>query len=73
MRVFLAGASGTIGSSLVPQLRERGHEVTGSTRSPDRADEIREAGAEAVICDAFDAEALKRAVMGAMPRGRFRR
>ena len=67
MRVFLAGASGAIGSRLVPQLRERGHEVTGSTRSPDRADEIREAGAEAVICDAFDAEGLKRAVMGAMP------
>ena len=41
--------------------------MTGSTRSPDRADEIREAGAEAVICDAFDAEGLKRAVMGAMP------
>src|SRR5436190_15569597 len=67
MRVFVAGASGTVGSRLLPQLRARGHEVTGSTRSPDRAEELRTAGAEAVVCDVFDAEALKRAVVGAMP------
>jgi nucleoside-diphosphate-sugar epimerase len=67
MRVFVAGASGVIGGRLVPQLRERGHEVTGATRSPERAEEVRRAGAEAVVCDAFDAEALKRAVAAAMP------
>jgi 2-alkyl-3-oxoalkanoate reductase len=34
MRVFVAGASGAIGSRLVPQLIGRGHEVTGTFRSP---------------------------------------
>jgi nucleoside-diphosphate-sugar epimerase len=67
MRVFVAGASGVIGRRLVPQLRERGHEVTGATRLPERAEDVRRAGAEAVVCDAFDAEALKRAVAAAMP------
>jgi nucleoside-diphosphate-sugar epimerase len=33
MRVFVAGASGTIGRSLLPQLVAAGHEVTGTTRS----------------------------------------
>jgi nucleoside-diphosphate-sugar epimerase len=31
MRVFVAGASGAIGTRLVPQLIERGHEVIGSS------------------------------------------
>ena len=34
MRVFVAGASGAIGTRLVPQLIDRGHEVTGTSRSP---------------------------------------
>src|SRR5919201_866427 len=67
MRVFVAGASGAIGQALIPKLRERGHEVTGATRSPERAEQVREAGAMAVVCDAFDADALNRAVAGAMP------
>ena len=33
MRVFVAGASGAIGRSLVPKLIAAGHEVTGMTRS----------------------------------------
>jgi nucleoside-diphosphate-sugar epimerase len=33
MRVFVAGASGTIGRSLLPKLVAAGHEVTGTTRS----------------------------------------
>ena len=33
MKVFVAGATGAIGKQLVPQLVERGHEVTGTTRS----------------------------------------
>jgi nucleoside-diphosphate-sugar epimerase len=67
MRVFVAGATGAIGRPLVSLLVERGHEVTGMTRSPERAEELRSRGATAVICDAFDASALKVAVSGARP------
>jgi 2-alkyl-3-oxoalkanoate reductase len=67
MKVFVAGASGAIGRPLVPRLLAAGHEVTGMTRRPERAEEIRAAGAEAVICDAFDAEGLNEAVAAAKP------
>ena len=63
MRVFVAGASGAIGRPLVRQLLAAGHEVTGMTRREERAEEIRVAGAAAVVCDAFDAEALRAAVV----------
>lgn len=67
MRVFVAGASGAIGRPTVRRLASAGHEVTGMTRQEERAAEIREAGAEAVVCDAFDAEGLKEAVVAARP------
>jgi nucleoside-diphosphate-sugar epimerase len=67
MRVFVAGASGVIGRPLVRRLLAAGHEVTGMTRRPERAEEIRAAGAEAVVCDVFDAEALREAVVAAAP------
>jgi len=67
MRVFVAGATGTIGRRLVPSLVEAGHEVTGMTRSPDKADALRAAGAEPAACDALDAEALRGAVAAAKP------
>jgi nucleoside-diphosphate-sugar epimerase len=62
VRIFLAGASGVIGRRLVPLLVGAGHTVAGMTRSPDKADGLRELGAEAVVCDVFDAPALERAV-----------
>jgi 2-alkyl-3-oxoalkanoate reductase len=67
MRIFVAGASGAIGRPTVRQLVEAGHEVVGMTRSEERAEEIREAGAEAVVCDAFDGEGLRAAVVAAKP------
>jgi nucleoside-diphosphate-sugar epimerase len=67
MKVFVAGASGAIGRPLVRRLVAAGHEVTGMTRSEDRAAEIREAGAAAVVCDVFDAPALEAAVRKAAP------
>jgi nucleoside-diphosphate-sugar epimerase len=67
MKVFVAGASGVIGRHLVPLLAHAGHEVTGMTRSPRRAEGIRAQGAGAVVCDAFDAEALRAAVAAANP------
>jgi nucleoside-diphosphate-sugar epimerase len=67
MRVFVAGASGAIGRPLVRRLLEAGHQVTGMTRRQERAAEIRKAGAEAVVCDVFDAPALSDAVVAARP------
>jgi NAD(P)-dependent dehydrogenase (short-subunit alcohol dehydrogenase family) len=62
VRIFVAGASGLIGVRLVPLLVEAGHEVAGMTRSPEKAGSLRDLGAEPVICDVFDAEALAEAV-----------
>jgi nucleoside-diphosphate-sugar epimerase len=67
MKVFVAGASGAIGRALVPQLLAAGHEVTGMTRREEKAEAIRAAGAEAVVCDVFDAAALESAVRAASP------
>jgi 2-alkyl-3-oxoalkanoate reductase len=67
MKVFVAGASGAIGRPLVRRLVAAGHEVTGTTRREDRAEEIRAAGAAAVVCDVFDRAALEAAVRDAAP------
>ena len=67
MRVFVAGASGAIGRPLVRKLVAAGHEVTGTTRSNARAEEIRAAGARAVVVDALDRDALIAAVEEAAP------
>jgi nucleoside-diphosphate-sugar epimerase len=67
MKVFVAGASGAIGKQLVPMLVERGHEVTGMTRSPAKQDVIRQLGARAVVADALDPEAVAQALAEAEP------
>jgi len=67
MKVFLAGAGGAIGRRLVPLLRHAGHSVTGTTRSGETASELRARGVTAVVVDAFDAAALRDAVVRAQP------
>jgi nucleoside-diphosphate-sugar epimerase len=67
VKIFLAGASGTIGRRMIPLLREAGHDVTGMTRSPEVARELKAAGVAPVVVDVFDADALKRAVIDARP------
>ena len=67
MRVFIAGATGAIGRPLVRRLVERGHAVTGMTRSPRRAAWLASVGATPVVCDAFDRHALREAVAEARP------
>ena len=67
MRVFVAGASGAVGRPLVPRLVAAGHEVTGMTRSEERAQDVRAAGADAAIVDVFDADALRAAMTEAAP------
>jgi 2-alkyl-3-oxoalkanoate reductase len=67
MRVFVAGATGAIGRPLVRQLVAAGHEVSGTTRSEDRAGLIRTDGGEPVVVDALDREGLLAAVAEARP------
>jgi nucleoside-diphosphate-sugar epimerase len=68
MRVFVAGASGAIGTRLVPKLIAGGHEVTGTfTSSPEKAERLRGLGAEAVALDLLDAAAVRGAVLAAKP------
>ena len=59
MKVFVAGASGTIGSRLVPQLVANGHEVVGTHGSPGNAEHVRALGAEPVELDLLDAGAVR--------------
>ena len=67
MRVFVVGASGAIGSRLVPQLVERGHEVVGTHHSPGNADRVRALGATPVTLDLLDPRAVRQAVLEAQP------
>jgi len=68
-RIFLAGATGAIGSALIPLLREAGHEVHGSTRQPERAAALEAQGVKPVLVDVFDAQALKTALVRVAPHG----
>jgi nucleoside-diphosphate-sugar epimerase len=56
-----------IGNHLVRQLRQRGHEVTGTCRSPGKAPRLRALGAEPVALDALDVGAVREAVAAARP------
>lgn len=67
MHIFLAGASGVIGLRLTPLLVRRGHEVTGTTRTPAKVADIEACGAKAVVVDVFDRAALTTAVVAARP------
>jgi nucleoside-diphosphate-sugar epimerase len=67
MRVFVAGASGAIGSRLVPQLIEAGHDVVGTHTSPASAELLWTLGARPVALDLLDARAVREAVLAASP------
>jgi len=67
MRVFVAGATGAVGRKLVPALVAAGYEVTGTTRSAGKAEAVRAAGAEPVVLDPLDRDAVAAAVAAARP------
>jgi 2-alkyl-3-oxoalkanoate reductase len=67
MRVFVAGASGAIGTRLVPQLIDHGHEVIGTFKSPGNAERVRALGAQPVALDLLDARAVREAVVETRP------
>jgi nucleoside-diphosphate-sugar epimerase len=67
MRILLAGASGVIGQRLIPRLIHAGHVVGGLTRSPSKTQLLSQLGAEPILCDVFDREALIREVRDFKP------
>ncbi len=67
MRVFVTGATGALGRHLVPGLVAAGHNVIATTRTPGKVAQLREAGAEPVILDGLDREAVIAAVGAAAP------
>jgi 2-alkyl-3-oxoalkanoate reductase len=67
MKIFVAGATGAIGKQLVPLLVDAGYEVVGATTSAGKEDALRALGAEPVVLDLLDAEAVGRAVSEAAP------
>jgi nucleoside-diphosphate-sugar epimerase len=67
VRIFLAGATGVIGRRMTPLLVAAGHDVTGTTRSADKASTLKEQGAQAAVVDVFDRTALRDALVQARP------
>jgi 2-alkyl-3-oxoalkanoate reductase len=67
MRVFVTGASGAIGTRLVAQLIDAGHEVIGTARSAASAERVRALGAKPVALDLLDAPAVRKAVLASEP------
>jgi nucleoside-diphosphate-sugar epimerase len=67
MRILVAGATGAVGRQLVPALILAGHSVIGTTRTPAKAEAIKQMGADPVILDGLDAQAVRAVVVAKQP------
>lgn len=67
MKVFVAGATGAVGKRLVPLLVASGYDVVAMTRTADKAATLHAIGAEPVVADGLDRDAIMQAVARAEP------
>lgn len=65
MRIFVTGASGWVGSAVVPELIRAGHQVVGLSRSEASATKLTSLGAEALQGSLEDLDALRSAAQAA--------
>jgi nucleoside-diphosphate-sugar epimerase len=65
MRILIVGAAGVLGRATLPHLG--GHDLTGTTRSPDRRASLTALGARAELCDVYEAGALARVARACAP------
>lgn len=64
MKIFVAGATGVIGTELIPRLVDAGHDVTGISRTKSDHDQLEGSGARPVSVDLFDPDRLTTAAAG---------
>ncbi|EDX82739.1 NAD dependent epimerase/dehydratase family [Synechococcus sp. PCC 7335] len=67
MKIFIAGASGTMGHALIPQLVKAGYAVTALSRTPQKLHALKQMGATPVLGDVFDRPHLNQLVADAAP------
>ena len=67
MNIFIAGGTGAVGKRLVPLLASAGHDVYATTRSAGKVDDLRRLGADPVVLDILDREAVEAAIAAAQP------
>ena len=67
MRVFVTGATGLIGRTLIPALIAEGHTVLGLARTPEKLLAVAQIGATPLRGDVLDAQTMSRAIADARP------
>lgn len=64
MKIFITGATGKVGSHLVPYLLKQGHTVRLLVRNPESANMFKELGAEVILGDLLNNDNLVEAIKG---------
>ncbi len=64
MKYFVTGATGFVGGVLAKRLREAGHEVNASVRSPEKAKDLQALGVKLFKGDVTDKESMREAMTG---------